>query len=103
VKPHPTEKMLEQLLFSLDNEQLVLFAHLVGCETCRKTMAELPPERMEPYGPRMDKAFRMAHRPPAELISFPVDENGRPQPPRPRRKGAARKGPGDHSPIHPKG
>jgi hypothetical protein len=92
VKPHPTEKMLEQLLFSLDNEQLVLFAHLLGCETCRKTLAELPPERMEPCGPVMSKAARMARRPSAELIAFPLNEKAPPQPPQPRRKGAARKG-----------
>ena len=91
MKPHPTEKMLEQLLFSLDEEQVVMFAHLVGCETCRKTLAELPPERREPYGPPV----KTAHREPAELIAFPRDEtrdeNGRPQPAQPRRKGAARK------------
>ena len=87
MKPHPTEKMLEELLFSLDERQVVLFAHLVGCEACRTTLAELPPERREPYGPPV----KTANREPAELIAFPRDENGRPQPAQPRRKGAVRK------------
>ena len=84
MKPHPTDVMLAQLLFSLDNDQLVLFAHLVGCETCRKALAEMPLEEMAKYGPPRDKAARAAHRSPAELIAFPLDENGRPRSPRPR-------------------
>ena len=75
MKPHPTAKMLAQLLFSLDNDQLVLFAHLVGCETCRKTLAEMPPEEMELYAP---PGVRTANRKPAELIAFPRDENEHP-------------------------
>jgi hypothetical protein len=83
VKPHPTDMMLAQLLFSLDNNQLVLFAHLVGCETCRKTLAEMPPERLERYGMPGVKTTT-TQRIPAELLSFPLDEEGRPRPPRPR-------------------
>lgn len=82
LKPHPTEKMLAQLLFSLDNSQLVLFAHLVGCNTCRMALAEMSPEEMERYAAT---GVRTASREPAELIAFPRDENGRPQPPRARR------------------
>ncbi len=98
MKLHPTEMMLAQLMFSLDNDQLVLFAHLVGCETCRKALAEMPPEKMERYGGL--PGVKTAHRKPAELISFPLDADGRPLPPRPPRKGVTRKaGPSSEYPL----
>lgn len=100
MKPHPTDKMLAQLLFSLDNDQLVLFAHLVGCEACRKILAEMPLEEMERYAaPKV----RTASPSPAEPIAFPRDENGRPQPPRLPRKGAIRRSSRYRSPFHPEG
>ena len=89
VKPHPTEKMLAQLLFTLDNRQLVLFAHLVGCETCRKILAEMPLEDLQRYG---QPEVKTDHPVPAELISFPLDADGRPLPPQPRPGGAIRRG-----------